>query len=190
MEILKIENIFADLPELETPRLLLRKLKLEDAEDMFEYVSDPGVPKDSTWPLHKSIEDSRACINFSLQHYAKKELGEWGVALKETGKLIGTCGFVWWKPEHAKAEIRGALSRKYWSRGLMTEAVAALMDFGFNEMKLHRLEGLCTPTNFASEKVMLKNGMKFEGILRDVVYDKSGFISLKLYSMLSTDRAG
>lgn len=58
------------------------------------------------------------------------------------------------------------------------------IDFGFNKIKLHRLEARCITANFGSEKVMLKNGMKFEGVLRDVVYAKGAFRSLKLYSIL------
>lgn len=187
MEILKIEDVFGCLPAIETPRLLLRKLKPEDAADMFEYASDPEVARDVTWEPHRSIEDSRGFLNSVLQKYADRRTSEWGLELKENGRLIGTCGFVWWKPEHAKAEFGYALSRKYWGLGLMTEAAAAVIAFGFAKMKLHRLEARCITTNLGSEKVMLKNGMKFEGLLRDVVYEKGGFKSLKLYSLLKDE---
>lgn len=188
METMKIEAVFGDLPELETPRLLLRKLNPGDAADMFEYASDPEVAKDVTWEAHRSIEDSRNFIASVLEKYAKKTTSEWGLVLKENGRLVGTCGFVWWKPEHAKAEFGYALSRKYWGRGLMTEAAAAVMTFSFDKMKLHRLEARCITTNTGSEKVMLKNGMKYEGLLRDVVFEKGGFKSLKLYSLLAEER--
>lgn len=188
MVILKTEDVFSDLPELETPRLLLRKLRLEDAADMFEYASDPEVAKDVTWEPHRNIEDSLGFLNSVVRKYSGKQTSEWGLVLKETGKLVGTCGFVWWKPEHAKAEFGYALSRKYWGRGLMTEAAAAVITFGFDKMKLHRLEARCIPANTGSEKVMLKNGMKYEGLLRDVVFEKGGFKSLKLYSLLAEER--
>ncbi len=187
MEILKIGDVFGDLPELQTPRLLLRKLKPEDAADMFEYASDPEVARDVTWEAHRSINDSRGFIDSVLKKYANKETSEWGLVLKESGKLIGTCGFVWWRPEHAKAEFGYALSRKYWGRGLMTEAAAAVIAFGFGKMKLHRLEARCIITNVGSEKVMLKNGMRYEGTTRDIVYEKGGFKSLKLYSLLKEE---
>ncbi|MDD5208642.1 MAG: GNAT family N-acetyltransferase [Elusimicrobiales bacterium] len=190
MEILKIADVFGDLPELETPRLRLRKLKAEDAPEMFEYASDPEVARDVTWEAHRTMEDSRGFLNSVVQKYAKKETSEWGLVLKETGKLVGTCGFVWWRPEHARAEFGYALSRKYWGRGLMTEAAAAVIAFAFGRMKLHRLEARCITTNTGSEKVMLKNGMKYEGLLRDVVYEKGGFKSLKLYSLLKDEYRG
>lgn len=188
MEILKIGDVFGELPQLDTPRLLLRKLKLEDAADMFEYASDPEVARDVTWEPHRSVEDSKAFLGSVVEKYADRRTSEWGLVLKESGKLIGTCGFVWWKPEHAKAEFGYALSRKYWRRGLMTEAAGAVMAFGFDKMKLHRLEARCIASNTGSERVMLKIGMKYEGLLRDVVYEKGGFKTLKLYSMLAEER--
>jgi len=187
MEILKIADVFSNLPDISTARLLLRKLKLEDAKDMFEYASDPEVTKDLAWPTHSSIDNAQTFIKKVLSKYADNDVSEWGVTLKDSGKLIGTCGFLWWRPEHAKAEIGYAISRQYWGRGLMTEAVGAVMNFAFSRMKLHRLEAQCTDTNIASEKVLIKCGMKFEGIHRDVVYEKGGFRSLKSYAILADE---
>ena len=187
MEIIKIEDVFGELAELETPRLLLRKFKAEDAADMFEYASDEETAKYVTWSPHRTIEDSRGFIDLVLGKYAAREVAEWGVVLKENGKFIGTCGYVWWKPGHAKAEIGYALSRKYWGRGLMSEALAAVMAFGFDKMRLQRLELQCMPENIGSEKVMLKNGLKLEGVLRDVIYAKGTFQTLKLYSILRSE---
>jgi len=188
MRILKIEDVFKDLPELTTPRLLLRKLRQEDAEDMFDYASDPEVAKEVTWDAHRSPGDSLGFINFNLGKYGRGEVADWGLVLKENGKLIGTMGFVWWKPDHAKAELGYAMSRKYWGRGLMTEAVKAVMDFGFRFMKLNRLEARCNDTNPGSERVMVKCGMKYEGLLRQAMWEKGAFKNLKLYSVLNSDR--
>jgi ribosomal-protein-alanine N-acetyltransferase len=187
METMKIEEVFGDLPELKTPRLLLRKLKPEDAADLFEYASDPEVAREVTWEAHRTIEDSKGFLGFVLRKYENRETSEWGVVLKENNKLIGTCGFVWWKPEHARAEIGYALARAYWGRGLMSEAVNAVIHFAFDKMKLNRLEARCNDTNPGSEKVMLKCGMKYEGLLRDVVYEKGSFKSHKSYSLLKSD---
>lgn len=187
MEILKIEDVFGDLPELETPRLLLRRFRPEDAADMFEYASDPEVARDVTWEAHTSIEASRGFIDYTIKKYVNKQVSEWGLVLKESNKFIGTCGFVYWKPEHAKAEIGYALSRKYWGRGLMPEAVAAVLKFGFEKMKLHRLEARCNDTNPGSERVMIKSGMKYEGLLRGALCEKGIFKNLKMYSILEEE---
>lgn len=184
MEILKIEDVFGDLPELQTPRLLLRKVRPEDAADMFEYASDPETTREVTWETHTSIEASKAFIDYTIKKYVNKQVSEWGLVLKENNKFIGTCGFVYWNPAHAKAEIGYALSRKYWGRGLMPEAVAAVMKFGFEKMKLHRLEARCNDTNPGSERVMIKSGMKYEGLLRDSMCEKGSFKNLKMYAIL------
>lgn len=189
MKILRTEDVFGDLPELSTPRLVLRKLRPEDAADVFDYASDPEVAREVTWEAHRSMEDSRGFIAYSMGRYERKEPCDWGLVLKENGKLIGTCGFLWWKPEHAKAEAGYALSRKYWGRGLMSEALAAVIDFAFDRMELNRLELRCNETNTGSERVMQKNGCKFEGLFREAVFEKGRFKSLKYYSLLRSDRA-
>lgn len=188
MEILKVADAFGNLPELNTPRLLLRRVRLEDAADMFEYASDPEVTKELTWETHRTIENSKEFLNFTIGKYGRGEVSDWGIVLKENNKFIGMCGFVWWLPQHAKAEIGYVLSRKYWGRGLMPEAVGAVMNFGFEKMKLHRLQARCNAPNTGSERVMLKCGMKYEGLARDVVFEKGMFKNVKTYARLSSDR--
>ncbi|MDQ7774181.1 MAG: GNAT family N-acetyltransferase [Elusimicrobiales bacterium] len=184
MEIPEIAALFGDLPDLETPRLLLRKLRPGDAEDMFEYASDPEVARTVTWDPHRSIDASRGFIDYTLRSYAERRTIELAVVLKETGRVIGSCGFVKWSPGNGRAEIGYALSRKYWGRGLMTEAVAAAMEFAFGKMKVHRLEARCVDSNAGSEKVMIKSGMKHEGTIRDCVFEKGRFRTMKMYSIL------
>jgi ribosomal-protein-alanine N-acetyltransferase len=89
------ELIFRGTPQLETERLVLRKLKSQDEGDIFEYASDDEVTRFMTWDTHKSIEDARGFINFTLGRYERDEAGEWGIVLKETGKLVGAIGFPW-----------------------------------------------------------------------------------------------
>lgn len=184
---MKIEEVFGDLPELNTPRLLLRKLRPEDAADIFEYASDPETAREVTWEAHRTLDDSKGFLDYVLNKYENRKTSEWGLVFRENNKLIGTCGFVWWKPEHAGAEIGYALSRAYWGRGLMPEAVNAVIDFAFDKMKINRLEARCNDTNPASEKVMLKCGMKYEGLLRAAVYEKGAFKNHKIYSLLKSD---
>lgn len=188
MEILKIEDVFGDLPELETPRLLLRKVRLEDAADMFEYASDPAVTKELTWNDHRTLADSRGFLKFTMDKYGRKEVSDWGIVLRENNKFIGMCGFIWWTPQHAKAEIGYVLARPYWGRGLMPEALSAVMDFAFDKMKLNRFQARCNEPNTGSERVMQKCGMKYEGLTRDAVFEKGVFKSVKTYALLASDR--
>jgi len=180
---MNIEDVFGDLPTLNTERLILRKLRLEDAEDIFEYASDPEITKYVTWEPHKSIEDSINFIKYALEKYDKKEAIQWGIVYKENNKVIGTCDIL---PvtKHFRAEIAYALSRKYWGKGIMTEAVKEVIKFGFERMSLNRIQAMCFSENIGSYRVMEKAGMKFEGTLREQMFIKGKFQDLKLYSVL------
>jgi [ribosomal protein S5]-alanine N-acetyltransferase len=114
---MKLLDILAYLPTIETERLLLRKITLNDANDMFEYASDPQVSEYTTWSTHDSIEDSKYFLKTLVKMYKRRELVDWGIVHKAEKKFIGTCGFVEWRMTHSRAEIGYALSRKYWSEG-------------------------------------------------------------------------
>ncbi len=83
---------FDDLPELETERLLLRRMRLDDAEAMFAYASDPEVTRYVLWETHRSIEDSEGFLRVATEGYARGDFGGWGIVLKEDGAFVGTCG--------------------------------------------------------------------------------------------------
>ncbi|MBW4494589.1 MAG: GNAT family N-acetyltransferase [Oscillatoria princeps RMCB-10] len=178
------QGIFGELPALETDRLLLRKMTMEDAADMFEYASNPDVAKFTTWRAHKSVEDSELFLRAVMDEYRKHEPSSWGIEEKFERKLIGTCGFANWSPSDFRGEIGYALSRKYWGKGYMTEAVRAAIDFGFRTLQLNRIEARCEIKNIASARVMEKAGMRFEGILRQHAFYKGAFRDLKMYSIL------
>ena len=175
------------LPVLETSRLVLRKLELADVDDMYGYASDPEVTRYVTWDAHISRENTLGYLKFLQQRYKTDRCLVWGVVLKENNKLIGTCDYVR-IDNTSKCGILGyALAREYWNQGLMSEAVRAIIDFGFEVLDLNRIEAHCMVANLASERVMQKTGMTFEGILREKVFLKNQFISLKMYSILKKE---
>ncbi|WP_261134385.1 GNAT family N-acetyltransferase [Bacillus sp. Marseille-Q3570] len=171
---------FADVPKIETERLILRKITLDDAEDMYSYASDEEVTRFVTWNTHSSSSDTIEFINSFLPQYD----APWGIELKENGKCIGTVHFVWWQPEHKAAEIGYVLSKEYWGRGLITEAARAVITFGFESMDLVRIQARCFLENKGSERVMEKLGMSFEGISRKGMYVKGEHKDLKVYSII------
>jgi len=181
------ELFFRGTPQLETERLVLRKITPDDADDIFEYASDDEVAKYVTWDTHKSVDDTRNFINFILGRYERDEAGEWGIALKENGKLIGTIGFTAYSVKSRRAEIGYVLSRKYWGQGIMTEAVNLVLKFAFEDMGLNRIESLHVLDNEKSGKVMQKAGMSFEGIIRERIYFKNKFWDAKQYAILRSD---
>lgn len=181
------ENVLKRPFLIETDRLMIRRLKIEDAQDIFDYASDPVVPRYLPWSHHNSVDDTVEFLNTVIAGYKDGEIQPWGIELKETGKIIGTCGFVWWNKEESKAELGYALSQIYWNRGIMTEAVKLIIDFGFELMHLNRIEGYFVIGNLASGKVMQKVGMQYEGHLRNYRKFKGEFKDVKMYSILKSE---
>jgi ribosomal-protein-alanine N-acetyltransferase len=181
---MEIKDVFGNLPTLETARLLLRKMNHDDAQDLFEYASDPEVAKYTTWSTHQSLQDSRDFLRSVMEQYEMQTVASWGIVHKGNSRFIGTCGFISWSPHHARGEVAYALSRKYWGQGLMTEAVRTVIAFGFCTMQLNRVQAICEVENVASARVMEKVGMTFEGKLREYMFFKEHYRNLKMYSIL------
>jgi ribosomal-protein-alanine N-acetyltransferase len=180
----EVREVLKDLPTLETERLILRKMVLNDAEAVFAYASNSEVSRYTLWETHRSIEDSRAFLEFATQKYENGGEPDWGIVYRGNGCLVGACGLVNWEAEHARAEVGFVLSREYWGRGLMSEAVRAILRFGFERMNLNRIEARCIAENAASARVMEKAGMFYEGTLRQREYIKEAYRDIKLYAIL------
>lgn len=180
----EVREVLKDLPTLETERLILRKMVLNDAEAVFAYASNSEVSRYTLWETHRSIEDSRAFLEFATQKYENGGEPDWGIVYRGNGCLVGACGLVNWEAEHARAEVGFVLSREYWGRGLMSEAVQAILRFGFERMNLNRIEARCIAENAASARVMEKAGMVYEGTLRQREYIKGAYRDIKLYAIL------
>ncbi|HET9495274.1 MAG TPA: GNAT family protein [Chloroflexia bacterium] len=172
-------------PTLETERLVLRRPRMEDAADVFEYRSDPEVIRTVTFDLHVSIEDSQAWLQRTLER-APAESGAcvFALELKSSGKMIGTCGIFLDDVGHARAGTAYVLNRAYWGQGLTTEALRAVVDLGFLRLGFNRIFALCLPENVASARVMEKVGMIYEGILREYLFFKGGFHDVEVHSIL------
>lgn len=150
--------ILAENREIETVRLLLRPITLRDAEDVYEYSSDEETVA-FVFPLHQSLEDTRKTI---AEYFMKEPLGKYGIELKETGKLIGTIDLrIEERPQIA--EIGYAINKQYWGKGYVPEAAEALLDLGFEKLKLIRIFAVHDERNPKSGRVMNKLGMKIEG---------------------------
>lgn len=146
---------------LETQRLILRPLKEGDAEMMYRnWTSDERVAKYCRWYAHETIETTEELLKMYLDEAASGFEFRWGIALKENGELIGCIDVIAIEDEDRTAEIGYVLSHGYWGKGIMTEAVGAvikeLWKCGFIKIKaVHADE------NTASGRVMEKCGMKF-----------------------------
>ena len=145
---------------LETRRTLLRKITPDDVEDLLQIFSDPEAMR--FYPTTKTRQETIEWISRNLDRYRNKGFGMWIVLLKETGSFAGTCGLVTQLVDgKEEVEIGYLILRKYWGRGLATEAAAACRDYGFR-IGITRLISLIDPDNLASRKVAENNGLRLE----------------------------
>lgn len=176
-----------DLPEqfltLQTSRLTLRKLVIEDAEDIFAYACDPQVSRYTLWEVHQSINETYEYLNNCVfRMYGAGTGMTWGIVEKESNKIIGTCS-LHVQPMHRRAEMGYTLARAYWGQGLMPEAVKAMIAFGFHVMQLLRIQAYCAVENVNSARVLEKSGMQYEGTLHNYVFTQNRPWDVKMYAI-------
>ncbi|MCX7834502.1 MAG: GNAT family N-acetyltransferase [bacterium] len=178
---------FDPFPILNTQRLLLRKITTYDANDIFEYAKLDRVTKFLLWNSHSTIVETNQFIERILQTYDGITPPIWGIELLEQEKIIGTIGMHRFRPEHRRIELGFALHPDFWNRGIMTEAVNAVLQYGFETLRLHRIEAGVFEGNVASERVLQKVGMKLEGIFREAFFVKNEIRTLKFYAILEQE---
>lgn len=174
-------------PVIETERLHLRSVRLEDAKDMFPYLSDQEVVQHMGLEPYKSAEDVLEEIDWYNSIFEKGTGIRWCITLKDEDTVIGSCGFLNRQQKHYKAEIGYELSRKYWGQGIASEALEAVLSYGFKHFELERIEALIEPLNVSSQKLVEKHGFLREGLLRHYEYTCGKFDDLYMYSILKDD---
>lgn len=180
-------DTFSRLPTLTTSRLILRPVTMRDAADLYAWCSDSQVARYVLWEAHASIRTTKNYIRYLIHQYRQGAPGTFAIQNRENGKVIGTIGFMWMEEQCRSCEVGYSLSREYWNCGLMTEALRAILDFCFLKLKLNRVEAQHDVNNRASGRVMEKVGMRYEGTLRQRVYNKGRFVDVALYAILRND---
>ena len=181
------QEYFARLPMIDTPRLTLRKMRMSDAPAVFSYARDPEVARHVLWEAHQSVWDTRAYIRYLLWQYRSGLPSSWAIELKETGKVVGTIGYMSYNADNATVEVGYSLAREQWGKGLMTEALTAVIAETFRALDMHRIEAMHFTDNPASGRVMAKCGMTHEGHLRERVCCKGAFRDVEMWGILYKD---
>lgn len=172
-------------PILETDRLILRQLKITDAEDLFEYFSLDEVMEYYDLETFKTLEDAQNLIQHFNKEFEEGKGFRWALELESEKKVIGTCGYHNWHKEHFKAELGYELNPKYWRRSFMKEAILPILVFGFEHMGLHRIEAFIDPANVSSEKLLRSLYFSEEGIMRDFFFEKGKFVDAKIFGLIN-----
>lgn len=170
-----------------TPRLILRRMEMNDAQDMFDYGRDPEVARHVLWEAYTSVSQVRTYIRSMQRKYRLADPASWCIERREDGRVIGTIGYMWYQQEHAAAEVGYSLARDCWNQGLMTEALTRVLAYSFETMSMHRVEAQHEVENPASGAVMTKCGMTYEGRLRGRLFNKGRYVDVQLYAMLRED---
>ena len=174
---------------LETGRLVLRQFMPDDAPAMYKnWASDPEVTKFLTWPTHGSVDVTKKLINMWISDYSQPDNYSWAIELKEISEPIGSIAVVKLDESTSMVQIGYCIGRKWWHKGITTEALGAVIDFAFDEISANRVEAVHDPNNPNSGKVMLKCGMKYEGTLRQASVNNQGIVDIAYYSILRSDR--
>ncbi len=180
-------EIFSFLPfqNLESDRLLLRQITTEDVNEVFILRSNAETMKYIPRPLVTKHEEALEHIKMIQDKIEKNEGINWAITLKGNPKLIGIIGHYRIRWEHFRSEIGYMLLPEYHGKGIITEAITLMIDYGFNQMNMHSLEGIIDPANTASARVLEKNGFVKEAHLIENEFYDGKFLDTVIYSLLN-----
>lgn len=146
--------------EIVLKNVTLRALRLEDAQNIFDnYATDPQITKYVTWDVHKSVQDTTDYLKSVIDQYKSNNFYHWVIVDNQTSQVIGAVGEV--ASKQTEKELGWVISREYWNKGIMTNAVKAVIKFLFQNTSLEKLTAKFASKNVASGKVMQKAGMYF-----------------------------
>ncbi|REC43484.1 GNAT family N-acetyltransferase [Chryseobacterium pennipullorum] len=174
-----------EFPVLQTERLILRQLTPQDTQDLFEYFSLDEVMEYYDLETFKTAEDAENIIQHFNGEFEKGKGFRWALELKGENKVIGTCGYHNWYPEHFRAEIGYELNPPFWRKGYMKEAILPILTYGFESMQLHRVDAFIDPANISSEKLLTSLNFQEEGTMKDYFFEKGKFVDATLFGLVN-----
>lgn len=174
---------------LETDRLILRKFELSDAEAMFKnWSNDPDVTKYLTWPTHENVDVSLSVLRDWTSKYENDAFYQWAITLKENGsEPIGSIGIVKMDEQIGMVHVGYCIGKKWWHKGITSEALSKLIRFFFEEVRVNRVEARYDPHNANSGKVMEKCGLVYEGTIKQGDSNNQGVCDYTMYGLVAED---
>jgi ribosomal-protein-alanine N-acetyltransferase len=179
---------FSSFPNLETDRLLLRRLNKSDASDILKLRGDAENMKFIPRPLSKTEDDALEHLAMIDDKIENNERINWAITLKLSNEFVGIIGHYRIKAESFRAEIGYMILREFQGIGIATEAIKIVLNYGFDTVKLHSVEAIIDPQNYASEKILQKNGFVKEAHLVENEFYDGKFLDTVIYSLLKKNR--
>jgi len=165
---------------LETERLYLRELTIDDAKHFLKINEDPEVLKYTGDDPFQSIIDAKAFLKRYIQQYKSYKMGRWAVCKKETGAVLGWCGLKF-HPDKKMVDIGYRFYKTHWNNGYATEATKACLNYGFTQLNLDTIVAHVHRDNYSSQRVAIKAGLVF---VNDFIYNNQ---PAKLYEIKKND---
>lgn len=175
-------------PALETPRLLLREVVEADVPDLFAIHSAPRLMAWYGADALVDVEGAHKMVALFKSWRALPNPGvRWALQARDGGPLLGTCGLFNWNRAWRRCTLGYELATQAQGQGLMREALGAALNWGFEQMDLHRVEALIHPLNKPSQRVVQSLGFVCEGVLREVARFKGEQHDMQQWSLLRRD---
>lgn len=163
---MNLDTLPAVAPQLDLGEYVLRPLERDDAPAWYAYLADPDVTHRTSYDI-RSVAQVAAMIDDYRTGYTARRCLRWAIVPKIANVLIGTCGVYNWHALHASAELGYDLARAWWGRGVMTQAVGAVMQWSFTTLAVNRLQATVMVGNTASARVLRKHGFACERTLQE-----------------------
>ena len=176
-----LELNFEPFPVLETRKLKLRKISMDDADNIFLLRTNNEAMKYIHKTKLNSIEDAKELIN----KMNEPDRIQWGITLKSTDTIIGTIGYHRIEKENFRAEIGYMLHPQYWGKGIMSEAISVVINYGFREIKLHSIKAVINPENIASKKLLENFKFIQEAYFKENFFFEEKFYDSAVFSLLN-----
>jgi len=179
----------ARFPVLKTRRLVLRQVTMRSAPWYFEHFNTKEIIEGQDHGGPRDLSEARAELKlYFMDNFRRRSGIRWGITLRDDDKFIGSAGFYKWiQPERYQAEMGYDLDPAFWGKGIMTEALSAIIQYGFDQMGLHRIEVLISHQNKRSQKLIRRLGFKREGVLRDHYFVEGRFSDDVIFSLLKEE---
>jgi ribosomal-protein-alanine N-acetyltransferase len=181
-----LELNFDPFPELRTERLLLRRMTVNDADELFFFRSNPEVMQFIAREPTKTVEEARDFIGRIDKNIDTNVAILWAIAFnEEPSKMIGTINLWQIQKDNYRAELGYLLHPAHWKKGLMKESIRKIIEYAFNGLGLHSLEAKVDPNNRSSIILLEKTGFVKEGYFREDYFFRDKFLDTAVYSLLN-----
>ena len=175
------------LSTLVTPRLVLNALKPTDAPALFAILSDPEVTRYLDSDTLEDVSKAEEMLEMFAERFAEGSELRWAMRLLDGGTLIGTCNLYDPYATRRRSEFGTVLGRHWWRKGYAVEALRSVLDYGFRELQLNRIESLVYTENEASRSMLEKVGFKMEGVMRQHAWEKGRYWDDCMYALLAEE---